>query len=52
MQEPDLHQVALEISGYTVADGKPVKGFTDLKDDGSTACGCWIYSGADRRGWQ
>jgi formate dehydrogenase major subunit len=22
-----------------------VKGFSDLKDDGSTACGCWIYSG-------
>ena len=25
--------------------GKPVDGFTELKDDGSTACGCWIYSG-------
>ena len=25
--------------------GKPVGGFTELKDDGSTACGCWIYSG-------
>jgi formate dehydrogenase major subunit len=23
----------------------PVRGFSDLKDDGSTACGCWIYSG-------
>ncbi len=34
-----------EINGYTVADGKPVPGFTALKDDGSTACGCWIYSG-------
>src|SRR5262249_27328250 len=22
-----------------------VKSFTELKDDGSTACGCWIYSG-------
>ena len=34
-----------EINGYTVADRKLVDGFTDLKDDGSTACGCWIYSG-------
>ncbi len=22
-----------------------VKGFSELKDDGTTACGCWIYSG-------
>ncbi len=27
------------------ADKKLVKGFGDLKDDGSTACGVWIYSG-------
>jgi hypothetical protein len=25
--------------------GKQVDGFAQLKDDGSTACGCWIYSG-------
>ena len=25
--------------------GEPVSGFADLKDDGSTACGGWIYSG-------
>ncbi len=43
--EPDLHTLAIEISGYTVADHKPVAGFPDLKEDGSTACGCWIYSG-------
>ena len=35
----------MEINGYTVADGKQVKDFTELEDDGSTACGCWIYSG-------
>jgi formate dehydrogenase major subunit len=28
-----------------VADKQQVGGFNDLKDDGSTACGCWIYSG-------
>lgn len=25
--------------------GPQVSGFKELKDDGSTACGCWIYSG-------
>ena len=25
--------------------GKQVDGFGALRDDGSTACGCWIYSG-------
>lgn len=44
-QEPDARAVLREINGYTVADGRPVDGFTDLQADGSTACGCWIYSG-------
>ncbi len=43
--EPKAEAVLAEVNGYTVADGKPVGGFTDLKKDGSTACGCWIYSG-------
>jgi formate dehydrogenase major subunit len=55
--EPSAEAVLAEINGWTVADGKPVTSFTELKDDGSTACGCWIYSGvyvdgvnqADRR---
>jgi len=45
-QDPDAEAVLAEISGWTVADRKPVSGFVDLKDDGSTACGCWIYSGS------
>jgi formate dehydrogenase major subunit len=48
--EPSAEAVLHEINGYTVADRKPVEGFTSLKDDGSTACGCWIYSGAYRDG--
>ncbi len=44
-QDPDLDMVVKEINGYTVADGKPIKNGTALKDDGSTACGCWLYSG-------
>jgi formate dehydrogenase major subunit len=43
--DPDAAKVLKEINGYTVADRKLVKGFSELKDDGSTACGCWIYSG-------
>jgi len=37
--------VLAEINGFRVADGAPVSGFAELRDDGSTACGCWIYSG-------
>ena len=43
--DPDAHLVAKEINGYTVADKKQVANFLALKDDGSTASGCWIYSG-------
>jgi len=43
--EPDLEKVATEINGYTVADGKVLGTFANLKDDGSTACGVWIYCG-------
>jgi formate dehydrogenase major subunit len=42
---PDVHLVAKEINGYTVADKKQVANFLALNDDGSTASGCWIYSG-------
>ena len=28
-----------------VEKGKQVAGFAQLRDDGTTACGCWIYSG-------
>jgi len=47
---PEAEAVLREINGYTVQDGKPVDGFTALKDDGSTACGCWIYSGCYKDG--
>ena len=43
--EPVAEEVLQEINGYTWADRKLVPGFTSLKADGSTACGCWIYSG-------
>jgi formate dehydrogenase major subunit len=43
--EPDAEAVLREINGYTVADRKQVARYHDLKDDGSTACGGWMYSG-------
>jgi formate dehydrogenase major subunit len=43
--EPDVEAVVKEINGFDVATGKPINKFNDLKADGSTACGCWIYCG-------
>jgi formate dehydrogenase major subunit len=45
LREPSAEDVLREINGYDVATGEPVPGFAQLKADGSTACGCWIYSG-------
>ncbi len=45
MGEPDVEQVEKEINGYAVADGKPLPHYDQLRDDGSTAAGCWIYTG-------
>jgi formate dehydrogenase major subunit len=43
--EPDVMKINLEINGYETATRKPVTGFGALKDDGSTTCASWIYSG-------
>ena len=50
--ELDIEKVAAEINGYYTRDvtdegkrGEIVVNFTKLKDDGSTACGNWLYSG-------
>ncbi|SFH26649.1 formate dehydrogenase major subunit [Palleronia marisminoris] len=41
----DAEAVLKEINGYTWPDKEQLKSFQDLKDDGSTACGSWLYSG-------
>jgi formate dehydrogenase major subunit len=54
--DPSAEAVLAEVNGWG-PDRQPLSGFAQLKDDGSTACGCWIYSGvyadginqADRR---
>ena len=43
-EDPDAAAVLREINGVG-PDGKAVSGYLDLKDDGSTTSGCWIYSG-------
>ncbi len=42
--EPSAQAVLQEINGRG-PDGSLLSGFGELKPDGSTACGCWIYSG-------
>jgi formate dehydrogenase major subunit len=43
--EPSVLKVLQEINGYRVDSGEQVATFAELRDDGSTACGGWIYSG-------
>ena len=42
----DIHKVAKEINGYDLTTGKLVPNFVSLKDDGTTSCGNWLYSGS------
>src|SRR6185312_632435 len=45
IREPKVDAVVCEINGYRTDTGNLVSEYTELQDDGSTACGCWIYSG-------
>jgi formate dehydrogenase major subunit len=42
----DIHKVAKEINGYDLTTGKLLPNFVSLKDDGTTSCGNWLYSGS------
>jgi formate dehydrogenase major subunit len=42
--EPSAEAVLREVNGRG-AGGEPLSAFTQLKADGSTACGCWVYCG-------
>src|SRR5262252_1103521 len=58
--DPTPEELAKEVNGYATVDitdpndpskvllqqGKQVVSFAALRDDGTTACGCWIYSGS------
>ncbi len=46
--EPDSESVLAEINGYQLAGsdaGTTLSSYTELRADGSTAAGCWIYTG-------
>ncbi|HEY9564333.1 MAG TPA: molybdopterin dinucleotide binding domain-containing protein, partial [Nocardioides sp.] len=44
-QEPSADAVLREINGYDVDSGRLLSSFTEMKADGSTLGGCWIYTG-------
>jgi formate dehydrogenase major subunit len=44
LHEPSADAVLREVNG-TGPDGNVLSAYTQLKDDGSTRCGCWIYCG-------
>jgi formate dehydrogenase major subunit len=49
LADPDADAVLAEINGYD-ATGAPLSAYTQLRDDGTTRCGCWIYCGVHAGG--
>ncbi len=47
--DPDAEAVLAEINGWD-PEGRPLSSYTELKPDGSTRCGCWIYCGCRTEG--
>ncbi|MBV8478715.1 MAG: molybdopterin-dependent oxidoreductase, partial [Actinobacteria bacterium] len=45
IQEPDAEAVLAEVNGWEIPTGKWLSSYKELKPDGSTVCGCWIYCG-------
>ncbi len=43
--EPSAEDVLMEINGYEIATRRPLSSFTQMRNDGSTVGGCWIYTG-------
>jgi formate dehydrogenase major subunit len=48
--EPDAADVLRRINGFHLATGAPVGDYRELRADGSTSSGCWIYAGVFRGG--
>jgi formate dehydrogenase major subunit len=49
LAEPSAQAILREIGGLD-ASGHPLSSYNELKDDGSTSCGCWIYCGCFKDG--
>lgn len=47
--DPDAEAVLAEINGFD-ATGGHLSSYEQLRHDGSTSCGCWIYSGVFAEG--
>ncbi|OLF17271.1 formate dehydrogenase [Actinophytocola xanthii] len=43
--EPSAEDVLRRINGIDLRTGKPVNGYPELRADGTTSSGCWLYSG-------
>jgi len=43
--KPELDEIAQEINGKSLVTGQRLATFADLKDDGTTTAGDWIYTG-------
>ena len=48
--EPSAESVLRAINGVDLGTGAPLDGYLQLKADGTTSCGCWIYSGVYKDG--
>jgi formate dehydrogenase major subunit len=44
--KPELDEIAKEINGKDLSTGKQMTSFANLKDDGTTTAGDWIYTGS------
>src|SRR5205807_18855 len=44
--KPELDEIAQEVNGRDLTTGKRLATFANLKDDGTTTSGNWIYTGA------
>jgi len=44
--KPELDEIAQEINGFDLTTGKRLSTFANLKDDGTTTAGDWIYTGS------
>src|SRR5256885_2485452 len=45
-KKPTLDELAQEVNGFDLSTGKRMATFANLKDDGTTTAGDWIYTGS------
>jgi len=45
LAEPRVEEILREVNGWSLPDHKQLRAIKNLKNDGSTACGAWIYCG-------